>query len=464
MTEIFLIDDNTVLYRGAIDNQLTLVSSNNSEVVNYLKNAIVEKFDHKEISKPQSNPYGCIVSYEKKAGQVSFEYFNKNVATILQRKCLYCHSAQSGLNFSSYETLSNFKDMIGFVIQNNMMPPWAAEGKNWKNDTRLSKNEKTAIANWVESDDSEIYKRKKDIFLTSETISKNENSNSQLEKIEMLAGKSIIKSHELQGYRYFKIPIGNTEPVWIDYVEIKSKIPELLHHSTIVMRNLFFENAEEGFHSTTGHMLVGTSSVWRYYSFGSTNKGFYIPSNAWLYIEAHYEGSNKDELEEYKIIIHKFKKRPKLGIFTIALNVPFDEIKIPPNTKNIKVEKKLTLDWNERLSIVGVNAHMHSRGDRIVYQLKKKVSGRKIDILRINKYMHKVQRSYFFEKPLIVNKGDELQFAAFYDNTKDNLNNPDFNSFVRGGTTSNEEMGVGTVWLTGRSEFVEKIMKNYVFK
>lgn len=465
MTEVFLVSGQKIIYRGALDNQFTLFGTREDHIKHFLKEAIEKTVRSEEVELAQTDPIGCLVNFEDKSQKISFSYFVKNVVPIIENKCQKCHAGRSGLDFSKYETLSQFKEMIGYLIKNNIMPPWAAEGTNWRDDLRLSSSEKKILDRWLNSNDRELLSRSSEILIKSPDSTHEEPASDDFERIEIPFEKTLIEAQQPNGYRYFKFGLGNTEPMWIDFIQFKSKIDTQLHHATITVRNVEFKDAAEGFVAEGGHMLVGTTGVWKYYSFEKNNTaGFYIPKNAWFYVEAHYEGAGKDNNEQLTAVIHKLKKRPKSGIFTVALLIPHAQIKIPPNTKDFHVEKHQLMELDENVSLFAVNAHMHSRGDQILFQLKKNKTGKKVDILRINKYRHKLQRAYFLKKPILVKKGDELQFNAWYDNTKANLSNLDADAFVYGGLTSKEEMGVGTVWLSGRADFVEQLMKNYLFK
>lgn len=460
MTESFLIADNKILYRGALDNQFGLFNTRDENIKNYLQEAIDEYLTTKKVLMPNTLPYGCFVDYGNKTGKMTYREFVRDIVPIIERRCLQCHAERPGLNFSNYDTVVKFKDMIGYVVRNDIMPPWAAEGHNWKNDLRLTKSEKKKIENWVNSEDAAIDKRKTEIVF--KIPKKNEIVGPAFEKIEIPVGTTVIEARQKSGYRYFKFALNNDEPMWIDFIQFKSKVDLLLHHATIIVRNKEFEKPIEGFHDSGGHMLVGTTGIWKYYRFANNPAGFYIPKKAWFYIEAHYEGSGKDETENLTAVIYKFKKAPVNGLFTAALIVPPNKINIPPNTADFHIEKTLPMLLDEKTSLIAVNAHMHARGTKILFQLVKS-SGKKIDILKINKYRHKLQRAYFLAKPLVVDKGDRLDFNAWYDNTRDNLSNPDPNAFVNGGLTSNDEMGVGTVWLKARSNFVKQLMNNYIY-
>ena len=65
--ELFIIDKNgQIAYHGAIDNApLGKLSEGQTEKINYVDNALTELLAGKEISVPQTKPYGCTVKYSK---------------------------------------------------------------------------------------------------------------------------------------------------------------------------------------------------------------------------------------------------------------------------------------------------------------------------------------------------------------------------------------------------------------
>lgn len=92
---------------------------------------------------------------------------------------------------------------------------------------------------------------------------------------------------------------------------------------------------------------------------------------------------------------------------------------------------------------------MHLRGKRFEYNIvhREKDSAseaaREIEpLLRVNYHFH-WRMSYRLAESRLLQAGTELQAVAWYDNSRDNLHNPDPDAAVRWGEQTYDEMMVG---------------------
>ena len=74
------------------------------------------------------------------------------------------------------------------------------------------------------------------------------------------------------------------------------------------------------------------------------------------------------------------------------------------------------------------------------------------------------ENNQFLKDEIKVDPNDSFNFDAWYDNTKDNLDNPDPSVYVTGGLSSEREMGVGIVWLKASSVAVENFLISSIYK
>ena len=77
----------------------------------------------------------------------------KDVAPIINRKCMNCHSGDKTLiNFSDYESIYGRRGMIKYTIENDLMPLWSATKHigEWKNDLSLTSEEKQMLLKWLD--------------------------------------------------------------------------------------------------------------------------------------------------------------------------------------------------------------------------------------------------------------------------------------------------------------------------
>jgi hypothetical protein len=137
------------------------------------------------------------------------------------------------------------------------------------------------------------------------------------------------------------------------------------------------------------------------------------------------------------------------------LQLTNDHFVIPPGAPDYRVEARGTLP-NEA-TLLSFFPHMHLRGKRFEYnwihhgtgataqdaaQAEPSAAGSVEPLLRVNYHFH-WQMSYRLAEPLHLPAGTELQAVAWFDNSRDNLHNPDPDSAVRWGEQTYDEMMVG---------------------
>ena len=89
-----------------------------------------------------------------------------------------------------------------------------------------------------------------------------------------------------------------------------------------------------------------------------------------------------------------------------------------------------------------VSPHMHVRGKDFLYTLIYP-DGKKEIVLNVPQYDFGWQTTYTLAEPKRVPKGSKLHCVAHFDNSQDNLNNPDPTKEVRYGPQTWEEMMYG---------------------
>lgn len=114
---------------------------------------------------------------------------------------------------------------------------------------------------------------------------------------------------------------------------------------------------------------------------------------------------------------------------------------IPPNADNSRHEAnspKSPVD----VQLLNLMPHMHVRGKSFRYELQT-VDGRKETVLDVPHYDFNWQTSYQLAEPLSISAGSSLHVVAHYDNSENNLNNPNPKATVRWGEQTWDEMLIG---------------------
>jgi peroxiredoxin len=139
----------TVLYQGAIDDQLVEGSQKPQPAEKFLENALTAFLAGKPLEKAKTAVRGCLISFDKQP--VSY---SRQVAPILAAKCYGCHSPGNigPHKMTQYSKVRGISDMIQEVLLARRMPPWHADPRfgSFVNDSSLTLNEAKTLLRWIE--------------------------------------------------------------------------------------------------------------------------------------------------------------------------------------------------------------------------------------------------------------------------------------------------------------------------
>jgi hypothetical protein len=94
---------------------------------------------------------------------------------------------------------------------------------------------------------------------------------------------------------------------------------------------------------------------------------------------------------------------------------------------------------------MGLLPHMHYRGDYSLY-VAKLPDGSEKEFLEVPQYDFNWQTRYKFREHLVLPAGTTIAVTMGYDNTADNLDNPDPNAEVSWGDSTDDEMNLGFLY------------------
>jgi hypothetical protein len=118
------------------------------------------------------------------------------------------------------------------------------------------------------------------------------------------------------------------------------------------------------------------------------------------------------------------------------------EFAIPPGDPNYEARASYT--FAQDAHILSLAPHMHYRGKDFSY-VATFPDGRSQELLRVSNYDFNWQTGYEFETPIAAPQGTRIDCVAHWDNSADNLDNPDPARTVRFGNESYDEMMIGFV-------------------
>jgi hypothetical protein len=165
-----------------------------------------------------------------------------------------------------------------------------------------------------------------------------------------------------------------------------------------------------------------------------------IPAGSELIIQMHYTPSGTQTKDRSQVGLIFAKEKPKFNVHTLP--VMNDQFEIPAGADNHLVESWMPVEENGTL--LGFMPHMHLRGKDFLYEVISP-DGKKETLLSVPRYNFAWQSYYRPVEPIHLTKGMKLHCIAHFDNSANNLNNPDATEPVIWGDQTWEEMMIGWI-------------------
>ena len=403
--------------------------------------------------------------------------YNKDVAPILQKHCVACHRPNdiAPMSLMTYEEALPFARTMRESVVQRKMPPWHADPAfgEFTNDARLTNQEIATIDAWVKNGTKrgQTEAPSPGPVLTPGWHIKPD--------VVLTVPEFLVSKTAQDDYEYIYVPTNFTEDKWIQAAEVLPGDRRVVHHATVsvidaseVVKHLEqhakANEGEDQYHYRTGKVLhlrpdapviddgcaaadgggvPGTPSgylniVPAIYLPGHLAEArppgyaLRIPAGGYLQFQIHYSNHHGLDVKDRTSIGLVFAREPvqhEIGQYEIWNNM----FLIPANDDNHRVTSCFFLPKD--VIAVAYTAHMHSRGKNM---LTKAIypDGREEVLLYVPHYDFRWQETYFLKKQFLLPKGTKLMTVAYFDNSKNNFQNPDPSKTVRWGEPSDEEM------------------------
>jgi hypothetical protein len=313
------------------------------------------------------------------------------------------------------------------------MPPWSADPAHgvFKNDPRLSQRDIDTIAAWVDAgspkgNDSDLPSVPK--YADGWTIGTPDAVFTMTEAFKVPADGTIP-------YQYIRVPTNLTEDKWIQAIEIKPGDRRVVHH-VIASAQPAGGNARD--ERTAGRTSLGGITPNKPGVVYDPGVARLLRANSEIILQMHYTTVGVEASDRTSIAVVYAKEAPqKIVAGGNVINAAF---RIPPGDPNHEVSATRTFTTDVRLT--SMTPHMHVRGKSMTYTAIYP-DGRKEILLHVPQYDFNWQHSYELAEPKVLPKGTKLEVVATYDNSTNNVFNPDPTATVRWGDQTWEEMMIG---------------------
>ncbi len=378
--------------------------------------------------------------------------FNKQIAPIIFSNCAVCHHPGGPAPFSllTYQDVRKRAQQIALVTKIRYMPPWLPEpgygeflGERRLNDAQIS-----AIQRWVEQG-------AKEGVPSDLPPAPKFNASWQLGQPDLIVKMPRPYTLQAEGpdvFRNFVIPIPALTTRYVKAVEILPGNKKIVHHANILIDRTRSARALEGrdqvgfagmqveFESERfepdSHFLFWKPGTVPYAE--PDEMAWRLDKGTDLVLNMHLRPSGKPELIQAVIGLYFSDKPPTR--FPMLLQLEHDgAIDIPPGKKNFQIADDFELPLD--VEVLGLYPHAHYLGKEI-QGFATLPDGTKKWLIRITDWDLNWQAVYRYVKPIFLPKGTVVSMRCVYDNSADNVRNPNHPpKRVVFGNNSTDEMG-----------------------
>jgi peroxiredoxin len=466
--EVFVLDKQRVVrYWGRIDDQYgfdTGVGYGRPKATRFdTIEAIKELLSGKDVSVAVTQAPGCHIGRVPEVEPHGDVTYSNQIARILNKRCVECHRKGQIAPFplTNYGEVDGWGEMINEVVQQRRMPPWYADPKHgeFANDASMTEAEKELIATWVENGapqgDPKMLPEPPN-YAQGWTIPKPDLI------LNMTDEPYTVQAEGVVDYQYFTVDPGFKEDKWVKAVQARPGNLAVVHHIICFIetpsKNQFAGRRDGGLRGEAGDddeededgagggggsfrrngALIGYAPGMqsRAYPPGCAIK---IPAGSKFVFQMHYTPVGEEQTDMSTIgmifadpaeVTHEVRGAV-CGKLSIA---------IPPYESDHIIKSKHRLRHD--VEMMSMMPHMHVRGVAFRFEVDYP-DGTSEVLLDVPEYDFNWQLWYDLAKPKILPKGSTIRCTARYDNSEENIFNPDPSETVRFGDQTWEEMMFG---------------------
>jgi peroxiredoxin len=434
--EAFLLDkEHVVRYRGRIDDQFGVGYSRGNPVHRDLAVAVDELLAGKPVTVAKTEAVGCRIGRvsQKPHGETTY---SKHIAPILQSRCIGCHRAGQVAPFAltSYDEAAAWAETIREAVDANRMPPWHANPAfgRFVNEGRLSDDEKRLIDVWVENGTPEGDAAD----LPPPLQFDGEWAIPRPDLVVTMPQPFTVPARGTVPYKIFRTDISFDEDRWLMAAEGRPGNKAVVHHLLLFYVPAGTEriSPEMPLFNVLGAYVPGLPT-------GVLPPGVArrIPAGSKLAFQLHYTPNGGEQIDQSSVGLvftdaKNVKKSLEVGM---ALNFLF---RIPAGANDHRIEASYR--FREDTLLFTLQPHMHLRGKAFRFDAIYP-DGNKETLLDVPRYDFNWQLTYALAEPKLLPEGTTLHCTAAFDNSADNLSNPDPQATVMWGDQTWQEMMIG---------------------
>ncbi len=381
--------------------------------------------------------------------------FNHDIAPIVYRNCSGCHRPGESAPFSllSYDDVKRRAPLIAAVTKRRYMPPWLPEAGHgeFAEERRLTDAEIQAIQDWVK-DGAPLGPG----ATPAPPKFKDEWQLGTPDLILRVSQPFPLPADGAEIFWNFILPVPITTTRWVKAIEVRPGDSKAFHHANVILDRARASrrqevkpgagfpgmdlNVEEETFDPDGHFL----------SWKPGSEPVVEPDGmAWradpgmdLILNVHLRPTGKAEAISPMIGLY-FTGRPQTK-FPMLIQLEHDStIDIPAGDRDFLVSDDIRLPLD--VYVLAVYPHAHYLG-KLMEGYATLPDGTRKWLIRIPDWDLNWQGVFRLKQPLLLPKGTVVSMRYHYDNSADNVRNPNSPPReVKGGNRATDEMG--HLWL-----------------
>lgn len=444
--EALVLDgDRVIRYHGRIDDQIGVGYKRPSILHDDLVQAIEELLAGKEVTVASTDAPGCHIGRMHRSEPTGSVTYSNQIARIFQNRCERCHRAGEIGPFpmQQYSDVVGWAETIAEVVDQRRMPPWFASPKHdgeFHNEARMTPEEIALVKEWVANGAPEG--DPKDLPEPVEFVSGWQIKPDQV--WHMNDKPFTVPAEGVVPYKHFVVDLGLTEDKWIQTAEARPGVYSVVHHILV-----FLQEPGVMYPGMPGELMAAYAPGFPPVV-APPGMAMRARKGSKIVFQMHYtpDGVDRDDNSYFGVTYADPASVEYRVHVQNAINFTF---KIPAHADNVPVvaTRKIGRDC----LLLGLNPHMHQRGKSYTYEAVYP-DGKKEILLDIPRFDFNWQIPCMYKEPHTLPAGTKLVCTGVFDNSENNLSNPNPSQDVKWGDQTWEEMQIG--WYTVAEKLTPK--------
>jgi thiol-disulfide isomerase/thioredoxin len=432
------------VYKGAIDDNRdgTMVKQR------YLQTVLKEVLGGQKPSFNNTSTFGCVLMAGDPLPAQSKVTYAEHIKPIFDRSCVKCHRPGEVALFSleEYENSRKWAPMAKIVTQSKRMPPWkAVHGYGeFQNENRLSEREIELIKRWADGGAARGDAKKEP---PTPKFPAQEWALGTPDAIVAPEKPYNVSAEGQDDYRHFIIKTNYSETKFVRAMAVKPGNAKVVHHVIAFIDEKGASHRLDAKDGQPGYSTFGGVGFLPDGSFGGWAPGnnpletpdgvaFELKPGATIVLQVHYHKTGKPETDLTKVGLY-FAKGKVEKVMSLAWMANL-RLRIPAGEK--QAVQKQTVPIPADITLYALMPHMHLLGREMRADVEFP-DGRTQPLIYVKDWDFNWQLNYALLEPMKIPKGSKIHITATYDNSSDNMHNPNNPpKEVRWGEETTDEM------------------------